>query len=66
MHRFYTVLDIASIVVILMILRSSIKRTDKELGQRFFQGGNKVKKFEVAKASSVKFKDVAGMEESKR
>jgi ATP-dependent Zn protease len=58
------VLDIISLVIILVLIYKS--SNTQNIGQRFGGGFNKTKNFEVVKNVNVKFKDVAGLHESKR
>jgi ATP-dependent Zn protease len=64
LSHIYSVLDIISLVVILGLFYKSSK--NQNIGQKFGGQFNKTKNFEMTKNVNVKFKDVAGLHESKR
>jgi ATP-dependent Zn protease len=64
LNQLYNFLDIISLIVIIASISKSTKQ--QNIGQQFGGGMNKTKNFEVTKNVKVKFKDVAGLEESKR
>jgi ATP-dependent Zn protease len=61
LNKFYIVMDIFSIIVIIMIIRGSLKKAEGQLGQRMAGNMNKNKRFTVAKQTNIKFDDVAGL-----
>ena len=66
LNKFYTVMDVISIMVIIMIIRGSLKKAEGQFGKRMGGAMGKSKRFTVAKNTNIKFDDVAGLHESKR
>lgn len=63
---FQRVYNVADIMLMVLILGSIIRAPKGGMGGGGMQSGPKQKKFDVIKNMSIKFNDVAGLEESKR